>query len=93
MPTEFEIEGKIEELLQSDLRGFRCPVCRHDEFAVLDELGSHLRTSLMHYEGDDPVAKQRTRLISLACTNCGHIEQFAEEPLRRRALAALEAAT
>ena len=89
MATEFEIEGKIDELLQSDLRGFKCPVCRHQEFAQLDDLNSHLRTNLMHYEGDDPVPKQRTRLISMACTNCGHIEQFAEEPLRRRALASL----
>ena len=86
-----EIEDKIQELLQSDLQGFQCPVCRHCEFAVLDELGSHLRTNLMHYEGDELVAKQRTRLISFACTNCGHIEQFAEEPLRRRATAALGA--
>ncbi len=93
MAAEFEIEAKIEELLQSDLQGFQCPVCRHFEFAILDELGSHLRTNLMHYEGDDPVAKERTRLISLACTNCGHIEQFAETPLRRRAMAALEAST
>jgi len=91
MPIEPEIEDKIQELLQSDLQGFQCPVCRHGEFAVLDELDSPLRTNLMHYEGDDPIPKQRTRLISFACTNCGHIEQFAEEPLRRRAAAALQA--
>jgi hypothetical protein len=89
MAAEFEIEAKIEELLQSDLQGFHCPVCRHSEFAIFDELGASLRTNLMHYESDDPVPKQRTRLISIACTNCGHIEQFAEEPLRRRAMAAL----
>jgi hypothetical protein len=90
MPAEFEIETKIAELLQSDLQGFQCPVCRHHEFVQLDELGSHLRTNLIHYEEGDLIPKQRTRLISIACTNCGHIEQFAEEPLRRRATASLE---
>jgi hypothetical protein len=93
MPAEFEIEDKIDELLQSDLQGFQCPVCRHREFAIFDEPGSHLRTNLLQFEGDDPVARHRTRLITMAYTNCGHIEQFAEEPLRRRAVAALQAAT
>jgi transcription elongation factor Elf1 len=91
MPTEFEIDQEIDKILQSDLQGFRCPVCRHQEFAVMDDLGSRLRTNLVHYEEGDLVPKQRTRLISIACTNCGHIEQFAEEPLRRRAIASFEA--
>jgi predicted nucleic-acid-binding Zn-ribbon protein len=91
MPPEFEIEAEIERLLQSDLQGFQCPVCRHQEFEILDDLGSHLRTNLVHYEEGELIPKQRTRLISIACTNCGHIEQFAEHPLRRRAEVALGA--
>ncbi len=90
MPRASEIEDKIQELLQSDLQGFQCPVCRNHEFAIWDDLGSSLRTNLMQYEGDDPRPKQRTLLIAMACTNCGHLEQFAEAPLRRRAAASIE---
>jgi len=93
MLSEQELNDKISELLMRELQGFECPVCHHHQFAQLDDVQSNLRSNLMLYDGSDPVPKKHTRLISIACTNCGHIEQFAELPLRRRALEVAEGAT
>ncbi len=90
MLSESELNDQVKNLLLKELRGFECPVCRHHEFTQLDDIGSSLRTNLMLYDGPDPVAKKHVRLISIACTNCGHIEQFAELPLKRRVLKASE---
>jgi transcription elongation factor Elf1 len=88
MLSEGELNDQVKELLFKELKGFECPVCRHHEFAQLDIDDQNLRTNLMLYDGHDPVAKKHVALISIACTNCGHIEQFAEIPLRRRVLGA-----
>jgi predicted nucleic-acid-binding Zn-ribbon protein len=90
MLSESELKAEITKLLLRELQGFRCPVCRHHEFTQLDDIESDLRTNLMLYVGSDPIPKKHARLISIACSNCGHIEQFAELPLRRRVLAATE---
>ncbi len=86
MLSELEVKTKVSELLRAQLRGFKCPVCGNQEFAQLDDVESELRTNLMLYAGDDPIPKKHAQLISIACNNCGHIEQFAELPLRRRVL-------
>ena len=91
MLSENEIDNRIGELLLRELKGFECPVCAHHEFAQLDALGENLRTGFIAYDGNEPTSKAQTRLISIACTNCGHIEQFAELPLKRRVLQAAEA--
>ncbi len=88
MLSESELNDRVKDLLFKELKGFECPVCRHHEFAQLDSFESSLRTNLMLYDGHDPVAKKHVTLISIACTNCGHIEQFAELPLKRRVLEA-----
>ena len=72
------------EVLKSDLHNFRCLVCKHDEFVQLDRPEDGLATNLMLYQGDDPLAKKHSPLISVACTRCGHIEQFVREVLLAR---------
>jgi transcription elongation factor Elf1 len=81
---EIETRKKISELLQRQLRGFRCLVCGRDEFVQLDLPEQNLQTNVMLFEGDDPVAKKHAPLLTIACTYCGRIEQFAEAPLMKR---------
>ena len=48
---EIETQKKISELLQWQLRGFRCLVCGRDEFVQLDRPEQNLQTNLMLFEG------------------------------------------
>jgi transcription elongation factor Elf1 len=75
---------RVSALLKQELRGFRCLVCGHDEFVELDMPELALQPNLMLYEGDDPIAKKHVPLLAIACTRCGRIEQFAEQPLLQR---------
>jgi transcription elongation factor Elf1 len=81
---EIETRRKLSELLQQQLQGFCCLVCGRDEFVQLDMPEQNLQTNLMLFEGDDPVGKKHSPLLTIACTHCGRIEQFAEQPLRKR---------
>jgi hypothetical protein len=91
MKSESELKSQIAELLKQQLQGFRCLVCHRDEFAALDLLEQGLQSNVMLYSGGDPVAKKHAPLLTIACTHCGRIEQFAEMPLRLRLLAESDA--
>ena len=78
---------KATELLMRELKGFRCLVCHNDEFVLFDQPGQQVRSNLMFFEGDDPVAKKHIPTLSIACARCGRIEQFAEKPLVDRLVA------
>ena len=69
--------------LKARAPGLVCPVCRHRDFGLLEQPGFGLRTWLRR-EGE-PFAqvdeKTSQPLLTLVCTNCGHIEQFAEAVL------------
>jgi hypothetical protein len=57
-----------------------CPACNHRDFGVIEQPEAGLRTWLNRE--DQPLAaighKKTQPLVTLVCTNCGHIEQFAE---------------
>jgi hypothetical protein len=60
-----------------------CSACGHQDFAILEQPKAGARTMLWrHMVGgqieDAPISQP---LVSLLCTNCGHIEQFAEAVL------------
>ena len=86
MLSESQIQDRVSELLKKELGKYSCAVCGNDKFVILDRFDSGLQSNLMLYEGDDPVAKKHSPLRTVACTNCGHLEQFAENPLRRRVM-------
>ena len=75
---------RVSELLKKELEGFRCLVCKGNEFVELEAPDPELQPNLMYYEGNDPVARKRTPLVAIACARCGRIEQFAEQPLLER---------
>jgi hypothetical protein len=75
---------RLKALLQKDLKNFSCSVCGHDEFAFIDRADEGLLPNLMLYDGDDPLPKKHTPLLTIACLNCGRLEQFAQVPLLKR---------
>lgn len=59
--------------------GLRCRVCEGRDFALLEQPDMDYRTTLVR----EPLAQSagevvRQKLLTLLCTNCGHLEQFAE---------------
>ena len=59
-----------------------CMVCGGKDFALLEEPKGEYRTYLRRYHspnGPSPgKATLNQKLLTLICTNCGHLEQFAE---------------
>jgi hypothetical protein len=57
-----------------------CSACGHQDFAILEQPQAGARTMLWrHMVGGQIEDSARSQpLVSLLCTNCGHIEQFAE---------------
>jgi transcription elongation factor Elf1 len=58
----------------------RCPACGHRDFGVLEQPEAGLRTWLTR-ENDPFVlagSKKAQHLVTLVCTTCGNLEQFAE---------------
>lgn len=70
--------------LNENLRAFRCTVCHSDQFAIIEQPDQDLRTNIHLFKGRDPVAKKQVELLTLACTNCGHVEQFVQKVLLER---------
>ena len=75
------LEAKVDKLFIKQLANFACPVCHKQEFLELELRDKNLKSQLMFYEGDDPIAKKHVDLRTIACVNCGKIEQFAERAL------------
>lgn len=73
--------------LNERLRAYRCPVCQSNQFALLEVPDENLRTNIHLFKGPDPIAKKHIELLTVACTNCGHLEQFVQKLLRERLLA------
>jgi transcription elongation factor Elf1 len=66
--------------LKAKIPGFSCPTCGHRDFALLEQPELGLRTWLNREDQPfAPIGQKTTQpLVTLVCTNCGHIEQFAE---------------
>jgi hypothetical protein len=62
---------------------FTCRVCGHNDFALIEDADDNVRTSLDRRapNGDFGANVASQRLLTLLCTNCGHIDQFAEAVL------------
>lgn len=74
--------------LKSRAPELACRVCGHRDFAMLEDPDSNFRTLLRreqvstHPLYDKSYQKPITqRLLTLVCTHCGHLEQFAEAVL------------
>jgi transcription elongation factor Elf1 len=79
-----EDRRRVSELLKKELQGFRCLVCKRNEFVELGEPDDGLQSNLMFYEGGDETVKKYAPLVTIACTHCGRLEQFAQQPLMER---------
>ena len=79
-----EDRRRVSELLKKELQGFRCLVCKGTEFVELDLPEEDLQSKLMLYRGADQTVGEYSPLLTIACTHCGRIEQFAEQPLMAR---------
>jgi hypothetical protein len=62
----------------------QCSACRHRDFGLLEEPTVGQRTHLERGQMDIRAAegsRLTQPLVSLICTNCGHLVQFAEAAL------------
>jgi hypothetical protein len=55
----------------------KCIVCGHMDFSLLVSPKPRLITAVHYFEGSDPVPKQFTQTLAVACKNCGYVMQFA----------------
>jgi transcription elongation factor Elf1 len=74
---------KAKELarsLKQKVPDLACPACGKRDFGLLEQPDAGVRTWLSRE--DQPFAvigvKKSQPLVTLVCTNCGHVEQFAE---------------
>jgi hypothetical protein len=84
MSSDLVETDRLKELLLEELKNFACTVCGHDEFAFIDKAEEGLLPNLTLYDRDDPLPKKHTPLLTIACLNCGRLEQFAQVPLLKR---------
>lgn len=66
--------------LMSKAPGLSCRVCGGRDFGLLEDADGNSRTALARQPigGGSPQQFAMQPLVTLVCTNCGHIEQFAE---------------
>jgi transcription elongation factor Elf1 len=80
-------DAKARELARALKRrapDLQCSVCGHRDFGMLEEPSSGQRTHLERGHIDLGLLagmKLTQPLVTLVCTNCGHLVQFAEAPL------------
>jgi hypothetical protein len=72
----------LARLLREKAPTLTCSGCGRRDFALIDQPSIDLRTTLNRefLDGKDPamVGLRRQVLLSLLCTNCGHVEQFSQ---------------
>jgi len=80
-------DDKARELaraLKKRAPDLQCSACGHRDFGMLEEPSSGHRTHLERGQIDVGLLagmKLTQPLVTLVCTNCGHLVQFAEAPL------------
>ncbi len=85
------IRSRSDEIAQDLARRLRerapdlaCRVCGHRDFGLVEEPKAQFRTYLRRYQGVDGPYHEKSisqKLLTLICTHCGHLEQFAEAVL------------
>ena len=82
------VRSKVEDVKAAELARrvktrapeLHCSACGNQDFAILEVPSAKSRTMLWRHHTDgqieDTIASQY--LVSLLCTRCGHVEQFAE---------------
>ena len=71
----------IEAELRRRIDNFRCVVCANNKFMIFEAPDQHLRTNIHLFKGADPVAKKHVELLTIVCSDCGHVEQFVQKVL------------
>ncbi|WP_407049908.1 hypothetical protein [Methyloraptor flagellatus] len=74
---------KTKELarkLKAKAPGLTCRVCGGRDFALIEDVDGNSRTTLERKPIDGGFLHQfhLQPLLTVACTNCGHLEQFAQ---------------
>ena len=75
---------ELARALKKRAPDLQCPACGHRDFGMLEEPSAGRRTHLERGELDVGLLaglKLTQLLVTLVCTNCGHLVQFAEAPL------------
>jgi len=69
--------------LKARVPGLECRVCGLRDFGLVEDPKMNLRTHLRREPNGGGLASQffTQNLVTLICTNCGHLEQFAESVL------------
>jgi hypothetical protein len=60
----------------------KCVICSHKDFSLLVSSKPGLITAVHYFEGSDPVPKQFTQTLAVACKNCGYVMHFAMPAIR-----------
>lgn len=79
-----EIAIDLARRLKARAPELTCRVCGHRDFGLVEEPKAQFRTYLRRYQGVDGPYHEKSisqKLLTLICTHCGHIEQFAEAVL------------
>jgi DNA-directed RNA polymerase subunit RPC12/RpoP len=78
-----EESRRLGDRIKEKAPDFRCQACGHRDFAVLEQPSAKLRHWLVREEHAHAAIgnKMVQRLVTIVCTNCGHLEQFAEAAL------------
>jgi hypothetical protein len=78
-----EESRKFAGLIKAKAPSHHCSACRHRDFAVLEQPSANLRHFLIRETDPTDVFSEKVtqRLVTIVCTNCGHLEQFAEAAL------------
>jgi len=74
---------KLARLLKNAAPGLTCRVCGQRDFALVESPDEGIRTTLPRVklaEPENPFRIQQA-LVTVICTHCGHLEQFAEAVL------------
>jgi DNA-directed RNA polymerase subunit RPC12/RpoP len=66
--------------LKTRVPDLACQACSHRDFALIEAPDDAMRTTLrrVNLSARDDVYLAQQTLLTVICTNCGHIEQFAE---------------
>jgi len=75
----------LARALKQRVPNLQCRVCGQTDFALLEDPNGQMRTHLhresVHKLYAASVKPISQRLVTLVCTHCGHLEQFAEAVL------------